>query len=71
MCSAVNAIDMSALESLEAINERLKDMDVKFHFSEIKGPVMDRLSRTDFLEHLSGKVFLIQHRAIQELKLDS
>ena len=24
MCPAVNAIDMSALESLEAINERLK-----------------------------------------------
>jgi SulP family sulfate permease len=25
MCPAINEIDMSALESLEAINERLKD----------------------------------------------
>jgi SulP family sulfate permease len=41
LCSAVNAIDMSALESLEAINERLKAGGVTFHFSEVKGPVMD------------------------------
>ncbi len=49
MCSAINAIDMSALESLEAINERLCDMGVSFHLSEIKGPVMDQLVDTDFL----------------------
>jgi SulP family sulfate permease len=28
MCPAVNEIDMSALESLEAINERLKELGV-------------------------------------------
>lgn len=67
MCTAVNDIDMSALESLEAINQRLSDMNVKFHLSEVKGPVMDRLNRTEFLEHLSGKVFLSQHRAITDL----
>ncbi len=71
MCPAVNAIDMSALESLEAINERLKDLNVKFHLSEVKGPVTDRLARTDFLEHLSGRIFLSQHSAILELKKDS
>lgn len=70
MCPAVNAIDMSALESLEAINERLKSIGVNFHFSEIKGPVMDALKRTDFLEHLTGKVFLSQHQAISELAED-
>ncbi|MDO9306890.1 MAG: SulP family inorganic anion transporter, partial [Mesorhizobium sp.] len=43
MCSAVNAIDLSALESLEAINHRLDTMKVKLHLSEVKGPVMDRL----------------------------
>ena len=67
MCSAVNAIDMSALESLEAINERLKGLGVKFHLSEVKGPVMDRLKRTNFISHLGGKVFLSQHGAIQQL----
>lgn len=67
MCSAVNAIDMSALESLEAINERLKGLGVKFHLSEVKGPVMDRLKRTDFISHLGGKIFLSQHGAVQQL----
>ena len=60
MCTAVNAIDMSALESLETINERLETMGVKFHLSEVKGPVMDRLARTDFLTHITGEVFLSQ-----------
>ncbi|MGO4914930.1 SulP family inorganic anion transporter [Pseudogemmobacter sp. W21_MBD1_M6] len=68
MCPAVNAIDMSALESLEAINERLRDLGVTFHLSEVKGPVMDRLKTSDFLHHLTGRVFLSQHQAIAELK---
>lgn len=67
LCAAVNHIDMSALESLEAINDRLRDMQVKLHLSEVKGPVMDRLTGTDFLEQLTGKVFLSHHQAINEL----
>ncbi len=67
MCSAVNDIDMSALESLEAIDHRLRDMGVKLHLSEVKGPVTDKLSRTSFLENLSGRVFLTQHDAVQTL----
>ncbi|WP_324753345.1 SulP family inorganic anion transporter [Roseovarius sp. Pro17] len=66
-CSAVNEIDMSALESLEAINERLGEMGTKLHLSEVKGPVMDRLKRSDLLSALSGKVFLSQHAAVKEL----
>jgi SulP family sulfate permease len=68
MCPAVNAIDMSALESLEAINARLAAIGVNFHLSEVKGPVMDRLKRTHFLEQLTGSVFLTQHQAICALK---
>ncbi len=64
MCSAVNAIDMSALESLEAINERLSDLNVRLHLSEVKGPVMDRLTGTEFLAHLSGHIHLSQHQAM-------
>ena len=67
MCPGVNAIDMSALESLEAINERLKDLNVKFHFSEIKGPVMDKLHQTEFLKHQTGRIYLSQHQAICDL----
>ena len=68
MCSAVNTIDMSAVESLEAINERLNAGGVTFHFSEVKGPVMDQLSATGFLDILSGAVFLSQHDAHTTLR---
>lgn len=67
-CSAINEIDLSALESLEAINERLKEMEVTLHLSEVKGPVMDRLKREHFLQELSGKVFLSQYDAISALR---
>ena len=67
MCSAVNEIDTSALESLEAINHRLREMGIRLHLSEVKGPVMDRLQRTDFLEHLTGQVFLSQYAAWRAL----
>lgn len=70
MCSAVNEIDSSALESLEAINHRLKDSGVKLHLSEVKGPVMDRLERVHFLDDLTGEVFLTQFRAAQALDPD-
>ena len=54
MCSAINMIDASALESLEAISDRLRSAGVTFHLSEVKGPVMDALERSDFFEHLTG-----------------
>ena len=67
MCSAVNEIDMSALESLEAINTLLCTRDITFHLSEVKGPVMDALKKTHFLSDLTGRVFLTQHRAVEAL----
>jgi SulP family sulfate permease len=63
MCSAINEIDFSALESLEAINARLRDMGIKLHLSEVKGPVMDRLKKQHFISDLTGSVFLSQHAA--------
>jgi SulP family sulfate permease len=60
MCSAVNEVDLSALETLESLNHRLRDMGVTLHLSEVKGPVMDRLSRSTFLTHLTGDVFISQ-----------
>jgi SulP family sulfate permease len=66
-CPAVNRIDASALESLEAINLRLKEGGVTLHLSEVKGPVMDRLKRSDFLEELSGQVHLSQFDAVASI----
>jgi sulfate permease, SulP family len=70
MFSAVNAVDASGLESLEAINHRLKDAGVNLHLSEVKGPVMDGLQRSHLLEELSGRVFLSQDLAFAELASD-
>ncbi len=67
MCPAVNEIDASALESLEAINHRLCELGVSFHLSEVKGPVMDRLQKTEFLDHLTGDVFLSHYQAVATL----
>lgn len=69
MSSAVNSIDASALESLEAINHRLCDAGIKLHLSEVKGPVMDRLERSCFIEELTGQVFLSQDDAFAALLL--
>jgi SulP family sulfate permease len=66
-CSAINDIDASALESLEAIDARLRDAGVTLHLSEVKGPVMDRLQGTELLQHLRGQVFLTHYQAVQVL----
>ncbi|ATF18076.1 SulP family inorganic anion transporter [Phaeobacter gallaeciensis] len=67
-CAAINDIDLSALESLEEIMHRLSEMGVMLHLSEVKGPVMDRLRRGALLDHLTGKVFLSQHDAVEALR---
>lgn len=67
MFPAVNDVDFSALESLEAVNRRLADLGIGLHLSEVKGPVMDRLKATHFLRDLNGQVFLSQYDAWVEL----
>lgn len=66
-CSAINDIDASALESLEAIEARLNEAGIRLHLSEVKGPVMDKLAGTPFLKQLSGRVYLTHYQAVAEL----
>ncbi len=66
-CPAVNNIDFSALESLEAINQRLKDGGISLHLSEVKGPIMDRLEHSHFLKELSGGVHLRHYDAVASI----
>ena len=70
MASAVNEIDASALDSLLSINERLREAGITFHLSEVKGPVMDRLKRSDLLSALTGEVHLSQHGACCAIRGD-
>ena len=66
-CSAINAVDSSALESLEAIDQRLRGAGLRLNRSEVKGPVMHRLINTELLRRLSGQVLLTHYQAIYPL----
>lgn len=68
ICNAVNFIDASALETLENLSVHLASEGITLHLSEVKGPVMDQLKNTDFLEHIRpGKVFFTTDEAVREL----
>ena len=67
-CQAVNEIDASALESLEAINRRLQEAGIRLHLAEVKGPVMDRLRTTPFCQELTGEIFLSTYEAWTTLR---
>ena len=70
MCTAVNEIDISALEVLESVNDILRQEGIGFHLSEVKGPVMDCLDNTHFLANLNGQVFLSQYQAVHSLQME-
>ncbi len=67
VCSSISAIDSSALESLESINQRLKDSGIKFHLSELKGPIMDQFKNSHLLHDLTGGVYLTQYIAVESI----
>ena len=68
MCTAINEIDMSALESLQKINDTLLELGIKLHLSEVKGPIMDKLAETGFFRSLSGNCYLSHNQAVEDLK---
>ncbi|MCG8414724.1 MAG: sulfate permease [Pseudomonadales bacterium] len=68
MCTAVNKIDLSALETLEKINETLDELGIKLHLSEVKGPIMDRLATTGFFKTLTGNNYLSHNQAVEDLQ---
>ncbi len=68
MCTAVNMIDASAIQSLEKIVNHLADSSIKVHLSEVKGSVMDKLEKSILPGILTGEIFLTQQKAIQTLE---
>ncbi|MBP8001270.1 MAG: solute carrier family 26 protein [Chloroflexi bacterium] len=66
--SAINFIDASALETLEALQRQLKDAGVAFHLAAIKGPVMDRLELIGFVDHIGrGRIHMSTHEAMKAI----
>ena len=66
-CSSISNIDLSAVEMLEELNGELLQLGIQLHLSEVKSPVMDRLSSSRLINMLSGKIFLSHYQAIQTL----
>ncbi len=68
VCSSVNVIDASALETLESLESRLKGAGVTMHLAAVKSSILKRLKAVDFFTKLEpGRVFLSAHHAAVEL----
>ncbi|MDQ7089358.1 MAG: SulP family inorganic anion transporter [Methylococcales bacterium] len=66
--TSVSYIDSTALEALEATAHSIQQQGINLHLSEVKGPVMDKLKLTFFLERLkSGQVFFQTADAVKAL----
>ena len=65
--SAVNEVDYSALETLELLNKRLYEQGICLHLSEVKGPVLDKLRSTELVICLSGRIYLTQFSAFNDI----
>ena len=70
-CMSVSQIDGSALDVLRILNKKLADADIGFHFSELKGPVEDRLKRNAFTTEMNGQTFLHHYEAVSTLDPDT
>ncbi len=66
--TSVSDVDTTALEVLESLNHTLQASQITLHLSEVKGPLLDKLERTDFFTQLKpGKVFFHTEDAVKEL----
>lgn len=68
VCNAVNLIDASGLEILEGLVADLKTLGIELYLSEVKGPVMDKLTKIGFIDYIGrDRVFLTTDQAMQAL----
>ena len=65
--SAVNHIDSTGLDMLSELSEGLQEKTIGVHLAEVKGPVMDQLSDTDWLTGQVDGVFPSTHIAFNTL----
>lgn len=67
--TAINHIDFCGVEALELLHERLSEQNIQLNLAEFKSPVMDQLSRSDLLHHLTSKqIFFTTADALKTLQ---
>ena len=64
---AVNHIDQTALHALEELEKGLHQQGVTLYLTDIKGPVMDRLQSTPWMQRMNAQVFLSAQQAWESL----
>jgi SulP family sulfate permease len=68
ICSAINTIDVSALEMLTALLQDLQRQGIELHLTDVKGPVMDKLEMIGFVDLLGPqRIHLSAHEAMKAL----
>ena len=67
--SAVNRIDSTALDMLEAFDQQLTSRGQELWLAEVKGPVADRLARSDLGQRLQARIVLSAHEAMQRFSV--
>ena len=68
ICTAISHIDATALEMLENLIISLNQAGVTLHLAEVKGPVMDKLEQSSFLEKCQpGKIYFRTDEAVADL----
>lgn len=68
LLSAVNHMDLSALQTLLELDRALADQGKRLYLAEIKGPVMDRLQASRMGSQLEGRIYLSAQHAWERLK---
>ena len=67
VCNAVNRIDATGLSMLLDLNQQLQGLGVQLHFSDIKGPLMQQLDKTELPTSISGEIFFNADQAFKTL----
>lgn len=61
--SAVNQLDTTALGTLTELEKSLASRGIMLQFSEVKGPVLDRMRSTPLGQRMQERIFLSTHQA--------
>jgi SulP family sulfate permease len=70
VCNAVNRIDATGLSMLLRVSQRLQHDAVQLHFSDIKGPLMQQLEKTELPTSITGEIFFNADQAFKNLTGD-
>jgi SulP family sulfate permease len=65
LMAPVNHIDVSGLTALQELHNALRAEGLRLEFSEVKGPVLDRLKAVGWLERHDVSLYLSHHDGIQ------